>query len=270
MTSEPAEAGAIAADVPPTDEPGEQSGVAARVKAWSRRGMRLLGWVAAAAWGAFALVRVFGLEQGWAMTAGVAFTPYVALAAVAPIVVLAAARHWRALWAVAACAVVLAGLAAPRAIAGGQPEADGPTLQVMSANLYVGQADLARVVSMVAEHDVDLLSLQEVTPGTAERLTELGLDELLPYNVIEAEEAAAGAAIYSRHPLRRTTELEPQGVFSQPAAEVDVASGPSVEFMAVHPAAPYASHRIPLWEKDLESLPPADAESLRILAGDFN
>ena len=53
----------------------------------------------------------------------------------------------------------------PRAVAGPRPEADGPRLVVMTSNLWLGRAERARRVLRIArEHDVDVLSVQELRP----------------------------------------------------------------------------------------------------------
>jgi endonuclease/exonuclease/phosphatase family metal-dependent hydrolase len=164
----------------------------------------------------------------------------------------------------------LAAVVAPRLIADSQPSASGPELTVLSVNLYVGQANLQYVIDLVEEHEPDLLSVQELTPGAAEALAEMGLEELLPYSVQEPDELAVGTGLYSSHPLERIDTVGRDGIFYQIGAEVDLGDGQQVRFMAVHTAAPATPERIPLWEQDFEDMPLPDGGAPWVLAGDFN
>lgn len=238
---------------------------------WYRgRALRGSSWVCTAAVVAYAVVRLFGIESGWLLVATIAFTPYVAIAALAGAGVQALVRHW---WAAAATALVgIAMVAAviPRAIADERPAAGGAELTIMSVNLYVGDANLEYIVDLVDQHGPDLLSVQEMTPYAFDELARLGLQDLMPHVITETGRAAEGTAVYSLHPLRRLEEDEPDGIFHQIAAETYLPDGSTARFMAVHIAAPYAPHRIPLWEEDFRGLPRPGGGSPWILAGDFN
>lgn len=237
----------------------------------TRRAARLAAWTAAAALLVFVVMRIFGLERGWALTAAVAFTPYAAAFGLAAAVAAAFARSRRAAATFAVCAALLGALVLPRAVPSAQPEVDGPRLQVLTVNLHVGAADLETVVDMVETADVDVLSVQELTQSASAQLDKLGLEAQLPHVLGQTGTAADGAAIYSKHRLTARPELEPEGIFHQPVAAVEVPGAAAVEFMSVHPAAPYAPHRVQLWEADLRALPAAEPDGpLRILAGDFN
>ena len=105
----------------------------------------LVAVVVALPWVVWALLRTLGVELSYPLVALIAFTPYAALTSPVPVVaalVLQAAgrgrasRRWRRLR--SAVAMV------PRAVAGPQPDAQGPRLVVMTSNLWLGQADRAR------------------------------------------------------------------------------------------------------------------------------
>jgi len=258
------EAGAVA--VAETQE----AAPAVKTRWYRRRWLRFLSWAGTAGVLAYTLERLFGLETGWLLVTTIAFVPYFLLAAVAGLGLQLLVRHWAAAIATGAAVLALAAVIAPRTIPDSQTEASGPTLTVMSVNLYVGQANLEYVIDLVEEHEPDLLSVQELTPGAAEALAELGLDELLPYSVQEPDELAVGTGLYSSHPLERIETVGRDGIFYQIGAEVDLGDGEQVRFMAVHTAAPATPERVPLWEADFEDMPRPDGGAPWVLAGDFN
>ena len=105
-----------------------------------------------------------GVELSFPLVAVISFTPYAALTSPLPVLAALALRRW-AVAAVAALAAVALGLAmVPRAVAGPQPEADGPRLVVMTSNLWLGQANADSVLRVAREHDVDVLAVQELRP----------------------------------------------------------------------------------------------------------
>ncbi|MCD0442033.1 endonuclease/exonuclease/phosphatase family protein [Glycomyces sp. A-F 0318] len=237
---------------------------------YRRRPLRLLSWACTAGVLAYALVRLLGLETGWILVTTVAFVPYFAAAALVGAGLQAAVRHWAAAAVTAVAVAALAAALAPRALPDEPPAAAGPELTVMSVNLYVGQTDLGKVVDLVEEHRPDLLSVQELTPGAAEGLAALGLEELLPHAVLEPDDLAVGTGLYSAHPIERIDTVGRDGIFYQIGAEVDLGGGQAVRFMAVHTAAPATPERIPLWEEDFDDLPRPDGGVPWVLAGDFN
>ncbi|MCC3764186.1 endonuclease/exonuclease/phosphatase family protein [Glycomyces sp. TRM65418] len=238
---------------------------------WYRwRWLRCLSWIGTAGVVGYAAVRLFGLETGFLLVTTVAFVPYAVLAALVGAGLQAALRHWAAAALTAVVALALALLLVPRVVADDQPAADGAALTVMSVNLYVGNASLDHVMDLVEEHEPDLLSVQELTPGAADRLAELGLAERMPHTILEPDDLAIGTGLYSVHPLERIETVGREGIFYQIAAEVDMPEGTDLRFMAVHPAAPASAERIPLWEEDFANLPRPDGGLPWVLAGDFN
>jgi endonuclease/exonuclease/phosphatase family metal-dependent hydrolase len=236
---------------------------------WRRRWLRVLSWAGTAGVVAYTLIRLLGLETGWLLVTTVAFVPYFAAAALVAAGVQAAVRHWAALAVTGAAVLALGAVLVPRVLDDPQPQAGGAEFTVMSVNLYVGQTDLAKVVELVEEREPDLLSVQELTPDAADRLAELGLEELLPHSILEPDGLAVGTGMYSAHPLERIDTVGRDGIFYQIGAEVDL-GGEAVRFMAVHTAAPSSPERIPLWEEDFTDLPRPDGGAPWVLAGDFN
>ncbi|MED7926089.1 endonuclease/exonuclease/phosphatase family protein [Nonomuraea sp. LP-02] len=215
-------------------------------------------------------VRLGGLESGALLVPLVSFTPYFALAALLTLGLAAAVRSRAATAVMLAVCVCLAWCVVPRAVASAAP-AEGRPLRLLTANLNGGRADAETIVGLVRDHDVDVLSLQELTFAEQERLRAAGLESLLPYQVAKpATWGPVGSGIYARHPLRERIGLfQPVG-HHMPVAEVALPGGQAVEVVVVHPVAPVPS-TVPEWHAGVATLPPAPATGPpRILAGDFN
>ncbi|SEG56739.1 Uncharacterized conserved protein YafD, endonuclease/exonuclease/phosphatase (EEP) superfamily [Thermomonospora echinospora] len=238
-----------------------------------------VAWTAAGCWGAWALARLAGADRLPGVevlsTPLISFTPYVAATVLVPVACAALVRHR---WALAGSMLVAVGLAAavlPRAMSGDQPSAHGPAVRVLTANLLFGQAEPERILDLLRRHDVDVLSVQELTPEAAARLEAAGLNRLLPHAVLDPREGAAGSGLYARHPLRPLPAL-PGTVMAMPRAEFALPGGHRVEVTAVHPPPPISRPAIRQWRHDLRMLPPASdgggaaRQPIRILAGDYN
>ena len=110
--------------LPPLDRPRQH-----------RRRLTVLTWLMAVPFVIWAAARVFGLESGFPTVQLIAFTPYVAVASLIPLVIaILTKRIWPAV-AVAVATIALAACVLPRWIADGDPApGDGPSLRVMSVN----------------------------------------------------------------------------------------------------------------------------------------
>ena len=84
----------------------------------------VVAWLLVALCGGWVVVRLLGLERGYPLVPLVAFTPFVAGAAVVVVVVAAVLRQRGAAVVAAVLAVVLVGVVAPRAL-GGPSEPEG-------------------------------------------------------------------------------------------------------------------------------------------------
>lgn len=244
----------------------------------SRRGIRVglrptLAGVVAAPWVLWAVLRTLELDRGHPLVSLVAFSPYVAALAPVPVVValLLRRRLTAAVAAVAAVALVAAVL--PRALAGPQrvePDARGQTLVVMTANLRYGNADAATIVRLVREHDVDVLSLQELTPEALRRLDAAGTAGLLPGRTVRPDENWSGLGLLARAPLRGVPPRA-GGAQTQLEAVLSPEQGGALRLVAVHPLAPLSEANTRAWRTALRQLPGPRAGAMpRVLLGDFN
>src|SRR6266542_1794008 len=179
----------------------DTAGVAPGGPRWARRLVAVGLWMAVAAFGFWAVGRLFGLERGFPLVQLMAFTPYVAGAALAVPLLAAALRRWPAAAVSAAVAVALVSCVLPRSLADGGALPAGPTLRVLTANMLVGGADPAAIVRIVREQKVDLLALQELTPDAERALARAGLEV--------AREGVAGCARVRRAGLVELGDDQP-------------------------------------------------------------
>jgi endonuclease/exonuclease/phosphatase family metal-dependent hydrolase len=196
------------------------------------------------------------------------FTPHAAAAAL--LGSLLPRRGGAATAALAAAALAVAAL--PRAIRRPQPQAGGPVLRVLTANLLFGRASAEAVTGLVRRHGVDVLFLQELTSGAASRLSQAGLNQLLPHQMADIrDDSAGGSGIYARFPLSSGLPLPPVSM-AQPTARLALPAGQRVELVSVHPCAPSPPslrRSVARWRAELAVLPPP-ADPPRVIAGDFN
>jgi endonuclease/exonuclease/phosphatase (EEP) superfamily protein YafD len=168
---------------------------------------------------------------------------------------------------VTALTALLGGLVLPRGLPNRQPALSGLRLRVLASNLYLGRADVKTIVELVREHDVDVLSVVELTPEIAEELDRAGLFELLPHQLFQPVEDGRGSGIAARHPLE-PLDLAGPSLLEQPSARIALGEA-AVELVAVHPMPP--THDSANWKAEMAGLPaPRPQGPIRILAGDFN
>ena len=77
------------------------------------------------------------------------------------------------------------------------------TLSVLSSNIHHGNADPAALVALVDRYHPDLLSVEELTPSFARKLTAARHRQpAFPTRCSRSSRSASGAGLYSRLPLR--------------------------------------------------------------------
>ena len=226
-------------------------------------------WAAVAPIAVWASSRVFGLERGFPFVALMSYTPYVTVAALLVAGVALALQNWAAATVAGVATVCLLAAVLPRAFVGRTAAAvPGKELRVLSANIHLGEADPAALIAMVDRFHPDVLNLQELTPGFAQKLREAGIERRLPNKVLALRPRAAGGGIYSHFPLRQIPEPK-QFRFRMPRAEMVLPSGSKVRVVDAHPYPPNPGS-VDLWRAGLRSLPSAGRGEPWVLAGDFN
>jgi endonuclease/exonuclease/phosphatase (EEP) superfamily protein YafD len=234
----------------------------------------VISWAVAGGLAAWAAARVTGADRGrrsWApVTPLLSLTPLAAAAAPGAALGLALARRKGPAVTAALAAAALGAVTLPRAARRPQPTVGGPVLRVLTMNVLCGRADPEVVVALVRRTGADVLFLQELTGDAAARLSQAGLDELMPQKITELRGSSLGSGIYARFPLSEGQALAPTYA-AQPTAVLKLPGGQAVELGCAHPRAPLppTPQAVGRWRRELAVLP-APGEIPRVLAGDFN
>ena len=209
-----------------------------------------------------------------------ALAPAGTLFAVAGVVVAAATSWWLALLLAIPAATLLAWQLPPARRAGREtasvrprvpdPRPDALTLRVFSLNVLRGSADPAAVVRAIERHRVDVLAVQELTPGMVDRLADAGLGTLLPYRHLDPRPKAGGTGLWARWPLAPLPPV-PGMVAAAPRARIEPVDGWPVTVTGVHPKAPMRRN-VRRWQQDLAAIRSTlvNSEGQQVVAGDFN
>lgn len=207
-----------------------------------------------------------------------ALSPLAALVAFAAVVV-AAAASWGLALLLAIPALALLAWQLPPARQAGQETVSAPqqlpgpgplTLRVLTLNVLGGAADPAAVVGAVERHQVDVLVVQELTPGLVHRLADAGLDTLLPYCHLSPRPGPHGTGLWARWPLAPRPPV-PGLKAAAPRARIQPVEGWPVTVTGVHPRPP-VRRNVRLWQQELAAIRSAlmDTGGQQVVAGDFN
>lgn len=233
----------------------------------SRNSLRrnLLALLLASPWLFLAAVRVFALDHRWPLIPIVAFTPQAVLWMLLPLAIALLLRaRWTAL-AIGVAMVWLIVLIAPRTISDGQPEANGRTVHLLTANLLVGGASLPDLEKVIDQADPDIIALQEVTPENVAALRAAGVMKSRPHVLGSPEPGSTGYVTISRWKLTEVPgSVLPPGRWP----EMRVAGTP-IRFRNIHPSSPLKRVPSTSWRASLAAIPPTEGR-MRVVAGDFN
>jgi endonuclease/exonuclease/phosphatase family metal-dependent hydrolase len=225
-------------------------------------------------WVAWAVLRATGAEKGFPLVPAMSFTPYAAGTSVLPLAAAVRAGSRPATLLAAGAGAVLAGAVLSRRGSALRTDIpDGPSVRIATVSLRRGLVHPGPVLDLVRRLDLDVLSVQEVTPRAERGLRAAGIGDLMPWaHVIPARPGSApsaSGAIWSRIPAVAAGAVP--GTYEQPTAVIEVPGAPPIELTAVHTAPPSTSPRaVRAWTDDLAALPAPHADLLRVLAGDFN
>lgn len=261
-----------------------------------RRGRRWVTRLATVIVGAFALltlVRLSGFQaNAWPLSALLAFTPY----GVASGVLLVVLGLWRRLWlhalVAAACTLALLAIVDPRTRPigdpaeprdgdqqqqvygdqppqpGGNPHASGAQITVMSLNTFWGAADFGQLAELVAEHEPDVIALQEVNKAGLAKLRAAGLLRTYSHAVVGGQRVKDEGVVLSRWPAR-AANLSLPSVYRP--ARVRIPGAGEVTVISAHPLPPVKPSAQKPWARWLAALPaPEQLGEHVIVAGDFN
>lgn len=201
-----------------------------------------------------------------------AFAPYLAIAAAVLAVPLLFTRH--RLIATAALGLALAVIAwqVPLYIGSGRPPADTIGIRVLTANLRDGSANAQALAAL--SRDTDLLIVQELSPELADDLAVL--ESEFPYRVLDPRPHAAGAGVFSRYPIVRSSRDDGYVLGLLTVTVRPPGSASDVAVLNVHLAGPYPQP-IDRWRREIAALrttmseePNGTGREAVIVAGDFN
>lgn len=180
----------------------------------------------------------------------------------------------RARWRLLGAAVLVAAMAVfavpllPQGEREAYPVAVGGTLTVLSLNLQYGSADLDEVAQLIIP-DVDVLALQEYTPGFEEQLAGAGILEQFPHRVGSADTDASGSMLLSRTPVEVAARTE--GTAFENLIATTTVDGTDWHLGVIHSAPPQLGADV--WTDDAAAVgrlaEPYLEENL-LLVGDFN
>lgn len=201
-----------------------------------------------------------------------AFAPYLAIAAAVLAVPLLFTRH--RLIATAALGLALAVIAwqVPLYIGSGRPPADTIGIRVLTANLRDGSANAQALAAL--SRNTDLLIVQELSPELANDLAVL--ESEFPYRVLDPRPHAAGAGVFSRYPIVRSSRDDGYVLGLLTLTVRPPGSASDVTVLNVHLAGPYPQP-IDRWRQEIAALrttmseePNGTGREAVIVAGDFN
>ena len=191
-----------------------------------------------------------------------ALAPLATLVAFAGVAVAAAASWWLALLLSIPALILLAWQLPPARRTGGEtapvpeqlpdPAPGALTLRVLTLNVLGGSADPAAVVRAIERHRVDVLVVQELTPGMVHRLADAGIDTLLPYCHLDPRPKAGGTGLWARWPLAPLPPV-PGLKAAAPRARIQPVDGWPVTVTGVHPKAP-VRRNVRRWQQELAAI----------------
>lgn len=227
-------------------------------------------WLFGLAFLAIAVLHLLGIDGNVATVPALALTPYIAPAGLALFLLAFLLRRRILAIAVLLMAASMTVLLLPRMLSEDQPDARGPHIRVLAANLNDGRVDPATILKLVRDNKIDVLTLPELSYAELPDLDELGIAQDLPYRVLDPGVAGSGdgSGIFARFPLRQTALVDALEL-SMPSAVVDLPGRDDIEIVATHvQSALHGSADV--WRRDLNRQPPTSRDRVRVLAGDFN
>lgn len=201
-----------------------------------------------------------------------AFAPYLAIAAAVLAVPLLFTRHRLIATAALGLAVAVIAWQVPLYIGSGRPPADTIGIRVLTANLRDGSANAQALAAL--SRNTDLLIVQELSPELADDLAVL--ESEFPYRVLDPRPHAAGAGVFSRYPIVRSSRDDGYVLGLLTLTVRPPGSASDVTVLNVHLAGPYPQP-IDRWRQEIAALrttmseePNGTGREAVIVAGDFN
>lgn len=204
-----------------------------------------------------------------------ALAPYLMLGAPLALIAFTVGRQGLAALIAGVLTAAAVGTELPLFVGAAPPAGSSISIRVMTANMFLGQADPQKLVAS-AESTADVLAVQELTPAAVRGLSAAGLDRIFPYRVLDARDYASGVGMWSRFPITVSERIDgfELAMVSARIRVDEVSVDPTV--VVAHLSGPWPQ---PMddWQRDMDRLPAAlrtatesAAGGCVVLAGDFN
>lgn len=200
-----------------------------------RSALHLVCWCAVVVCTGWMCLQLLGGRVGRWTTSAQALTPWVVpWAAIAAVVAVSLGRNVAAISAALVAGTFLA-LVAPLAVPSGLPDAGGPGVTVLHANLLYSNPDIGGAIRELLAVDADVIAVSELTPEFAAAFDASAIGERYPYRVARPGDAAIGLGIWSRRPI---TEGDPvPGSTMTLTADLEL-DGRTLHLLLAHPLPP--------------------------------
>lgn len=143
----------------------------------------------------------------------------------------------------------------PSAARGAEP------VTVMTANLMAGRGDAISLMAEASDAGVDILVVEEITPGSLADMERVGLKDVMPYRVGNPVDGVEGTMVFSREPMGEPTRL--RTVYGSWEVTVD-----DLTVFGVHAFAPVSPDA---WRDDHAAILSAAVDAQPdLIIGDFN
>jgi endonuclease/exonuclease/phosphatase (EEP) superfamily protein YafD len=242
------------------------------IAAWGVRALTALGWCAVLV-GVFGVVLRFLDVHNQRLLVLASAAPYLMAAAAVGVLVLGVTRHWVGFGVALTVAAVATLSQAPLYLANGSAPASGPEVTVMQANIWLGNADPDSLRRQIEDNDVDVVTVNELTPEAVGRLEASGISSVLPYSFLRPGTGGVGTGIWSRYPLSEQIHHE-EFLLTALSARITLPDGASAAVYALHPVPPWPVDSA-VWAGEMDRIKalldgiPEDSGPV-ILSGDFN
>jgi|GEM_PF-877033 len=233
----------------------------------------VLAWSTVAPLATIAGARLVAHDAAFPLIAINSFTPWIYLPAWGALAV--ALTHRQRALAVAAAALIALHLAwsLPGAVVAAplarEPQR-APSLRVATANLLASNTSTDATVRALAEAQLDLLVVEELTPGWAAALDASALGDDLTTRFVVPRDDCFGIGIYTRHPLLTRATIDLEGV-PLLHATLELHGRPLTVF-AVHTLPPRTMAYARIWDRQMARLAQlvAQERGAVVVLGDLN
>ncbi|MFD4180124.1 endonuclease/exonuclease/phosphatase family protein [Rhodococcus sp. NPDC058514] len=216
---------------------------------WLTRALVVPAWLAVLA-AAIGVAAHYLDSTATALVVLASFAPFLMACGVVGLLALAGTRRWVSAGIATVVLTAAAWTQLPLYVGDRAVDSAASDLTVMQANIFFGNSDLEGIVDQVRSGQVDVLTVNELTPAAVPQLGAAGLDEVLPFRYLRPMELGGGTGIWSRYPLAEETE-HLGFVLNMLSARVQPPEERSFVVVAAHPLPPVPRPQTDTWASEL-------------------